>query len=119
MSGVTSARDVGARFGINILIAQKTASGAIVGPRIIAAGEWLQFPGTWPPGLTRLTETSEELLIAIKDQIDSGAGLIKVGATWFRANGEQFASLGPEALDVAVRAAHEVGLKIASHCHGY
>ena len=119
MSGVTSARDVGARFGINILIAQKAASGAIIGPRIIAAGEWLQFPGTWPPGLTRLTETPEELLMAIKDQIDRGAGLIKVGATGFRANGEQFASLGPEALDVAVRAAHEVGLKIASHCHGY
>ena len=46
MSGVTSARDVGARFGINILIAQDTASGAIPGPRIIASGEWLQFPGT-------------------------------------------------------------------------
>ena len=46
MSGVTSARDVGARFGINILIARETAAGAVLGPRIIAAGEWLQFPGT-------------------------------------------------------------------------
>jgi len=119
MSGVTSARDVGARFGINILIARETAAGAIPGPRIIASGEWLQFPGTWPPGLTRRTETPEELLIAIREQIDRGAGLIKVGATGFRPNGEQFASLGPEALDVAVRAAHEAGLKIAAHCHGF
>ena len=119
MSGVTSARDVGSRFGINILIAQETASGAVPGPRIIAAGEWLQFPGTWPPGLTRLTQTPEELLIAIREQIDRGAGLIKVGATAFGANGEQFGSLGPEALNVAVRAAHEAGLKIAAHCVGY
>ena len=119
MSGVTSARDVGARFGINIQIAQDAASGAILGPRIIAAGEWLQFPGTWPPGLTRRTETPEELLMAIRDQIDKGAGLIKVGATGFRPNGEQFPSLGPEALEVAVRASHEAGLKIAAHCHGY
>ena len=119
MSGVTSARDVGARFGINIQIAQDTASGAILGPRIIASGEWFQFPGTWPPGLTRLTETPEELLLAIRDQIEKGAGLIKVGATGFRPNGEQFPSLGPEALEVAVRAAHEAGLKIAAHCHGY
>ena len=119
MSGVTSARDVGARFGINILIAQETASGAVLGPRIIAAGEWLQFPGTWPAGLTRRTETPEELLIAIREQIERGAGLIKVGATGFRPNGEQFASLGPEALDVAVRAAHGASLKIAAHCHGY
>ena len=51
MSGVTSARDVGSRFGINILIAQETASGAVPGPRIIAAGEWLQFPGHGPRGL--------------------------------------------------------------------
>jgi imidazolonepropionase-like amidohydrolase len=119
MSGVTSARDVGARFGVNILIAREAAAGAIPGPRIIAAGEWLQFPGTWPPGLTRRTETPEELLIAIRDQMGRGAGLIKVGATGFRANGEQFASMGPEALDVAVRASHEAGLKIAAHCHGF
>jgi imidazolonepropionase-like amidohydrolase len=119
ISGVTSARDVGARYGINITIARETASGAIMGPRIVAAGEWLQFPGTWPAGLTRRTETPEELLIAIRDQIDNGAGLIKVGATGFRANGEQFGSLGPAALDVAVRTAHEAGLKIAAHCHGF
>ena len=119
ISGVTSARDVGAKHGINILIAQETASGAVLGPRIIASGEWLQFPGTWPAGLTPHTETSEELLVAIKEQIERGAGLIKVGATGFMLNGEQFATLGPAALDVAVRAAHEAGLKIAAHCRGY
>ena len=119
MSGVTSARDVGSRYGINILIARQAAAGTILGPRIVAAGEWLQFPGTWPAGLTRHLETVEELVIAIKEQIDRGAGLVKVGATGFRADGDQFGSLGPEALDVAVRAAHEAGLKIAAHCHGY
>ena len=119
MSGVTSARDVGARYGININIAQQTASGAIQGPRIIAAGEWLQFPGTWPQGLTRRTETPQELLIAIREMIDKGAGLIKVGATGIGPDGEHLANLGPEALEVAVRAAHEAGLKIAAHCHGF
>ena len=119
LSGVTSARDVGARFGVNVRIAQETASGAVFGPYVIAAGEWLQFPGTWPTGLTRHLETPEELLLAIKDQIATGAGLIKVGATGFRPNGDQFASLGPEALEVAVRTSHEAGLKIAAHCHGF
>ena len=119
MSGVTSARDVGARYGININIAQQAAAGTITGPRIIASGEWFQFPGTWPAGLTRSTETPEELLLGIQEMIEKGAGLIKVGATGFRPNGEQFASLGPEALEVAVRASHEAGLKIAAHCHGF
>lgn len=119
MTGVTSARDVGSRYGINILIAQETASGTIPGPRIIAAGEWLQFPGTWPSSLTQRTETPEELLIAIREQIDRGAGLIKIGVTGFGPNGEQFASMGPEALDVAVRTAHNAGLRIAAHCVGF
>ena len=118
-AGVTSARDVGSRFGISIRIAQETASGGIPGPRILAAGEWLQFPGTWPPGLTRHIETPEELLIAIREMIDKGAALIKVGATGLGPKGEQFASLGPEALEVAVRAAHGAGLKIAAHCVGF
>lgn len=119
MSGVTTARDVGARFGININIAQQTAAGAVLGPRIIASGEWFQFPGTWPAGLTRATETPEELLLGIQDMIRRGAGLIKVGATGFRPDGSQFPSMSREALDVAVRAAHEAGLKIAAHCHGF
>ena len=119
MSGVTTARDVGARFGININIAQQTASGAVLGPRVIASGEWFQYPGTWPAGLTRTTETPEELLLGIKDMIRRGAGLIKVGATGFRADGSQFPSMSREALDVAVRASHEAGIKIAAHCHGF
>ena len=119
MSGVTSARDVGARHAININIARQTAAGAIPGPRIIASGEWFQFPGTWPAGLTRSTETTEELLQGIQDMVQRGAGLIKVGATGFRPSGEQFASMPRDALDVAVRASHDAGLKIAAHCHGF
>ncbi len=119
MSGVTSARDVGARHAINIGIARQAAAGAVLGPRIIASGEWFQFPGTWPAGLTRRTETPEELLEGIQDMIDKGAGLIKIGATGFRDDGEQFASMSREALDVAVRASHGAGLKIAAHCHGF
>ena len=119
MSGVTSARDVGARHAININIARQAAAGAILWPRIIASGEWFQFPGTWPAGLTRRIETPEELMEGIQDMIRRGAGLIKVGATGFRPSGEQFASMSREALDVAVQASHEAGLKIAAHCHGF
>jgi imidazolonepropionase-like amidohydrolase len=119
MSGVTTARDVGARFGININIAQQTAAGAVLGPRVIASGEWFQYPGTWPAELTRTTETPEELLLGIQDMIQRGAGLIKVGATGFRPDGAQFPSMSREALEAAVRASHEAGLKIAAHCHGF
>ena len=118
-SGVTSARDVGARFGINIDIAKQAASGEILGPRIISAGEWLQYPGTWPPGLTRRTETPEELRAAIRDQVDKGAGLIKIGATGSKPDGQQWVPMSRDAMELAVKTAHEAGLKIAAHCHGF
>ena len=110
---------MGARHGINILLAQQTASGAVPGPRIIAAGEWLQFPGTWPEGLTRLTETPEDLLLAVQEQIEKGAGLVKIGVSRFPQGGEQPGSMGPEGIGVAVRAAHDAGLKIAAHSLGF
>ena len=122
LSGVTSARDVGSRFGISIQIARETASGAIMGPRILAAGEWLQLPpGTWPPGLTRLTETGEDLILAIKEMIEKGAGLIKLGnggqeGGW--AQGEFFASIPHDIFTNAVKTAHDAGLKIAVHSLG-
>jgi imidazolonepropionase-like amidohydrolase len=119
MSGVTSARDVGSRYGINIQIAQATASGALLGPRIIAAGEWLQFPGCWPDALTRRTENIDELVDAIKEQIANSAGLIKVGATGMTPDGKQYASMGAEVLKAAAITAHEAGLKITAHCIGY
>ena len=85
MSGVTSARDVGSPYGVTIRVARETASGAVLGPRIVASGEWLSFPGTtWVPGvgtrLSRRVESMEDMVIAIQEQIDMGAGLIKVGA---------------------------------------
>lgn len=119
LSGVTSARDVGARFAINVEVAKATAAGAFPGPRIVAAGEWLQFPGCWPAELTRHTENVEELLLAIQEQIELGAGLIKVGVTGHSPEGDQLSTMGPAALEAAAKAAHDAGLKIAAHCIGF
>ena len=124
MSGVTSARDVGSPYGVTIRVARETASGAVLGPRIVASGEWLSFPGTtWVPGvgtrLSRRVETMEDMVMAIQEQIEMGAGLIKVGANGRRPDGEYYGSLGPEVLSAAVRTAHGGGLKIAAHCIGF
>ena len=124
MSGVTSARDVGSPYGVTIRVARETASGSVLGPRIVAAGEWLSFPNTtWVPGvgsrLSRRVENMEDMVIAIQQQIEMGAGLIKVGANGRREDGEYYGSLGPEVLAAAARAAHDGGLKIAAHCIGF
>ena len=118
MAGVTSARDVGSRYGISIRIAQDTASGALPGPRIVAAGAWLSFPGTWPVGLSPHIETQEGLVLAIREMIDRGAGLIKIGANGSAKDGDWPCALGPDVLAAAVKTAHDAGLKIAAHSWG-
>ena len=118
LSGVTSARDVGSKAGINISIAAAAAAGKILGPRIIAAGEWLAFEEPWG-AFARHLQDLEELVGAIHEQVASGTGLIKIGAANTRGDGTQVAPMSPAVLAGAVQAAHSAGLKIAAHSVGY
>ena len=118
LSGITSARDVGSRGGINIPFAESVAAGNVFGPRILAAGDWLAFPGTWGP-FVRTLHNLEEMVLAARDQVQRGAALIKVGATGMTPEGEQFPTLGLDVLEAVVRVASEAGLKVAAHCVGY
>ena len=123
MTGQTSARDVGSPYGISITLAQAVAAGALMGPRITAAGEWLQFPGTWAHSKspTRTVHTLEEMLEGILKRIAQGAGLIKVGATRqdLPNQTDERGTMGPEIAKQVVDFVHSHGLKIAAHCTGY
>jgi imidazolonepropionase-like amidohydrolase len=118
LSGVTSARDVGAKGGINIPFAKSVAAATILGPRILAAGEWLAFAGTWG-SFVRTLANLEEIVLATKEQVHKGAALIKVGATGMTPEGEQFPTLGLDVLKAVVKTATAAGLKVAAHCVGY
>jgi imidazolonepropionase-like amidohydrolase len=117
-AGVTTARDPGSRGGININIARAVSSGCIVGPRVLAGGEWLAFPGTWGT-FARTMHTQEEMLAAVREQMARGAAFIKIGATGIRPDGSTFATLGAEVLSAVVRTAHQAGLKVSAHCVGH
>ncbi len=118
MTGQTSARDVGSPYGISITLAQQVATGSIPGPRITAAGQWIQAPTTWPYAMVHTIESPEQMRQVVMDQIARGAGLIKVGATGTREDGSDYATLGPEIAGLVVQLAHGVGLKVAAHCTG-
>ena len=94
-----------------------------MGPRITAAGEWLQFPGTWAHSKspTRTVHTLEEMLEGILKRIAQGAGLIKVGATRqdLPNQTDERGTMGPEIAKKVVDFVHSHGLKIAAHCTGY
>ena len=119
MTGQTSARDVGSPYGISITLARQVATGSIPGPRITAAGQWIQAPTTWPYSMVYTIESPEQMRQVVSDQIGQGAGLIKVGATGVREDGSDYATLGPEIARLVVELAHGAGLKVAAHCTGF
>lgn len=119
MTGQTSARDVGSPYGISITLARQVATGSIPGPRITAAGQWIQAPTTWPYSMVYTIESAEQMRQVVSDQIGQGAGLIKVGATGVREDGSDYATLGPEIARLVVELAHGAGLKVAAHCTGF
>ncbi len=119
MTGQTSARDVGSPYGISITLARQVAAGSIPGPRITAAGQWIQAPTTWPYSMVYTIESAEQMRQVVSDQIGQGAGLIKVGATGVREDGSDYATLGPEIARLVVELAHGAGLKVAAHCTGF
>ncbi len=119
MSGQTSARDVGSPYGISVTLARQVATGSIPGPRITAAGQWIQAPTTWPYSMVHTIESAEQMRRVVTDQIAQGVGLIKVGATGVREDGSDYATLGPEIAGLVVELAHGAGLKVAAHCTGF
>lgn len=118
LSGVTTARDVGSKGGINIQIAQAVAAGRLLGPRISAAGEWLAFAGVWGPFCRTCTNLSD-LSDAIIEQIERGAALIKIGVAGTGPDGEQTAPMEQDIIAGAVALAHSAGLKLAAHGIGF
>ena len=119
-SGVTTARDVGAPYGVSIRLARAARAGEIRAPNIRAAGTWIAHRGTYV-SFARLFEETDELRNAIKTEIESGADLIKVAlAGWNEGVRPQDAPDIPfdkKLLAVAVDEAHKAGFKIACHAN--
>jgi imidazolonepropionase-like amidohydrolase len=134
-SGITTVRDLGA-FKAEPIFAVRDAieRGAIVGPRIIAAGE--SISATAGHGDLRglrpdiadlimgnaICDGADDCRRAVRDQYKMGAETIKVHATGGGAdpNGKRYSK--PEMFDDELRAvvetAHRLNLVVAAHAHG-
>ena len=119
MTGQTSARDVGSPRGISITLARSVAAGALPGPRIVASGEWLQYPTTWGQSKIETVNTPEDMRRAIQARIDQGAGVIKIGATGGDPQGGGCGTMGAEVARMVMDFVHGKGLKVAAHCTGF
>jgi imidazolonepropionase-like amidohydrolase len=128
--GYTTVRDVGAMGYGNIALRQGIEDGLVPGPRIYAAGHSLSVPGGHGDSYYRpevhverdgLINGPEEARRAVRELIKMRADVIKLLVTGgVMTDGSDVGILqwAPDELQAAIAQAHQLGRRVAGHCHG-
>lgn len=124
-TGVTTVRDLGASEYSDLAIRDLIARGAMVGPRVFAAGYGLRrAPATTqpnaPPGPPRGRIAGvADVAAAVRAQVDAGADVIKVyGSTGSGADVTGRQTLSYDEMKAIVDASHAAGKRVAIHSYG-
>ncbi|MFF0221636.1 amidohydrolase family protein [Streptomyces sp. NPDC004629] len=121
-AGVTTVRDLGDRDGLTVALRDSIRSGAVTGPRILAATTPLTSRGGHCGFLGGEVTTDDAIRAQIARNAEAGADLIKV-----MASGGALTPGGPRMwepqftaaqLRLIVREAARHGLDVAAHAHG-
>lgn len=132
--GFTTVRDLGGT-GVNIALRNAIQAGWTPGPRILTAGRALSITGghgdgttgaRWdvfdPPGPEMgIADGPDECRAAVREQIKSGADLIKVCATGgvlSLARDGRLPHYALDELETIVQTARDLGVSVAAHAHG-
>ncbi len=111
-TGVTTVRDLNAGSDMDLAMRELTASGAMVGPRIVASGQGLSARQGQPPdpeGMRKLVE----------ERVKAGVDWIKVfGSRGGFENVDGTQTVTFEEMKAVVDAAHALGKKVAIHSYG-
>jgi imidazolonepropionase-like amidohydrolase len=128
--GYTTVRDVGAMGYGNIALRQAIDDGLVPGPHIIAAGHSLSVPGGHGDSYFRpevqvqrdgLINGPEEARRAVRELVKMRADVIKLLVTGgVMTDGSDVGLLqwAPDELHAAIAQAHQLGRRVAGHCHG-
>jgi imidazolonepropionase-like amidohydrolase len=129
-TGYTTVRDVGAMGYGNIALRQAIEDGLVPGPRIYAAGHSLSVPGGHGDSYFRpevrverngLINGPEEARRAVRELIKMRADVVKLLVTGgVMTDGSDVGVLqwAPDELQAAIAQAHQLGRRVAGHCHG-
>jgi imidazolonepropionase-like amidohydrolase len=129
-AGFTTVRDVGALGFGNIALRQAIEDGLVPGPHVVAAGHSLSVPGGHGDSYFRpevrirrggLVNGAGEARRAVRELVKMRADVIKLLVTGgVMTDGSELGALqwAPDELVAAIGQAHQLGLRVAGHCHG-
>ena len=129
-AGFTTVRDLSAPGYANIAIRQAIEQGLAVGPRVLAAGMSLTVPGGHGDNYYRpevsvfrenLVNGPDGARRAVRETVKMHADVIKLLVTGgVMTDGSEVGALQwtPAELTAAIEQAHQLGRRVAGHCHG-
>lgn len=120
-AGVTTARDLGARSYLDVVVRDAVAQGLAVGPNLLVANRPLTTTGghCWFMGCE--CDDSMGVRRAVRDHHKHGAEWVKIMATggnMTAGSAPWFAQFSEEEIAAAVTEARRLGMRVAAHAHG-
>jgi imidazolonepropionase-like amidohydrolase len=119
--GVTTARDLGGRGYLSLVVREAIAAGLARGPRLVAAGPPVTVTGGHCWFMGGEADSEDDLRRMVRTQHKHGADLIKVMATGgFLTAGSApwYAQFTAAQLAAVVEEARRVDKRVAAHAHG-
>ena len=121
-AGVTGVRACGDLHGIDLAVRRAVEEGAIVGPRLVVAGQAIRSPRCSGGAVASvLTDDPNEIERAVRDNLEAGDDFVKL----FISDGVANPSVDPTTcyygeahVAPVVRQAHEAGRVVAAHLLG-
>src|SRR5207253_4539153 len=117
-AGVTSIRDVGAPWGVDIELRRLVDAGEIPGPRMVTAGRNICMTGGHGNWMGLEADGPDGLRQAVRSQIKAGAMAIKLMSTGGMMTPNQRAGapqLTVEEMAAACEEAHKAGFPVGAH----
>jgi imidazolonepropionase-like amidohydrolase len=130
MAGFTTVRDLSSAAFMNVGIRQAFDEGLMIGPRVLAAGMSLTVPGGHGDGYYRpeisvaregIVNGPDEARRTVREWVKMRVDLIKLLVTGgVMTDGSDVGALQwtREELEAAIGQAHQLGKRVAGHCHG-
>jgi imidazolonepropionase-like amidohydrolase len=116
--GITSMRDLNAPDETVINAGRAVEERMIKGPSIYGCGQGICATGGHFSGSCREADGPDEVVKAVREQIDRGASVIKLMATSSAYKNEGMQELTLEEMEAAVKASKLQGLPLAAHAEG-